>query len=268
MAGTERRVSRLWKDGTAYEMIVPEPVGGLVGAPAMVEVADRMRLLDTAASRPGARGRVRALLGVECLSSRQLTGLMGGRSARRGQVDDRQLRRFTRACEAGVAAGRIGVPELCGAHRAVAPGGGTPRSGTVWIGGVPTPARAQFVPPPAEELGRLLADLAAFLARDDLCPVVQTAVGYAQLVLIHPFSDGNGRLGRWLLQVQPRRRSLVRALVAPMGLYFLAHAPAYMAAHAAYRDGDLDRWCAFFGDAMVRCSAAAEQAVALAARTA
>ncbi|MEX5631868.1 Fic family protein [Parafrankia sp. FMc2] len=258
MAGTERRVSRVWNDGAAYDMVVPEPVAGLAGVPAMTAVAERMRALDALAARPGTGTQVRALLAVECLSSRQVTRMSAAGSAGSRPVGDGQLRRFTRACAAGVAAEQLGPAELRRAHRAVVPGGGTVRSGTVWVGGVPTPPRAEFVPPPPEDLGRLLADLGAFLMRDDLCPVAQVAIGYAQLVVIHPFRDGNGRVGRWLLQVMPRRRGLVHELVAPMGLYFLANAPAYMAAHAAFRAGDLERWCSFFGDAVIRCSAATE----------
>lgn len=265
MAGIERRVTRVWKDGTRYDMLVPALVGDLVGAPTLTAAADGMRLLDAVAGRAGTRARVRALLGVECLSSRQIAALAAGRVVAPGHVGDEQLRRFTRACADAVTARRIGPDELRRAHRAVAPGGGTVRTGVVWIGGVPTPARAQFVPPPVEELDRLLADLAAFLDREDLCPVTQVAIGYAQLVLIHPFTDGNGRLGRWLLQVMPRRRGLVRDLVAPMGLYFLANAAAYRAAHAAYRAGDVDRWCAFFADSVLRCSTAATDVLAPAA---
>ena len=260
VVGTERLIRRVWSDGTRYEMTVPAPIGDLTAAPVLSGAADRLRALDNVAGQAGARARLRALLGVESLPSGQLRALAEGRAVAPDRAGDRRTRRFVQACDLGVAARELGAEQVRGAHRAVLPGGGAMRTAPVWVG-ASAPGRAQFVPPPVEELGRLLADLTVFLARDDLCPVAQVAIGYAQLMVIHPFRDGNGRVGRWLLQVQPRRRGLVAHLVAPLGLYFFANSPAFIAAHAAYRDGDVAGWCAFVDEAVHRCAEAATKII-------
>ncbi len=67
-----------------------------------------------------------------------------------------------------------------------------------WIGGT-DPRTAVHVAAPPERIAPLKADLFAFVARDDLDPVTQAAVAHAQFETIHPFADGNGRLGRVLI---------------------------------------------------------------------
>ena len=76
-----------------------------------------------------------------------------------------------------------------------------------WIGGSDfSPAGAEFIPPPPDAVGHLLTDLVAFLSRDDLSPTQQAAIAHAQFETIHPFADGNGRVGRCLIHVVYRRR--------------------------------------------------------------
>jgi Fic family protein len=78
-----------------------------------------------------------------------------------------------------------------------------------WIGGNDhNPCGADFVPPPPEEVDRLLADLCAAINDDVLPPLVQAALVHAQFETIHPFDDGNGRTGRALIQVVLRRRGV------------------------------------------------------------
>ena len=70
-----------------------------------------------------------------------------------------------------------------------------------WIGPAgSTPGGAAFVPPPFEEVPRALGDLEVFLHRDDgLPPLVRIGLAHAQFETIHPFLDGNGRVGRLLI---------------------------------------------------------------------
>lgn len=82
------------------------------------------------------------------------------------------------------------------------------RSEQVWIGsGHRTPADAQFVPPPHTEVRALMGDLAAYISdRTVWAPaVVKAAVAHAQFETIHPFTDGNGRIGRALTNLVLRR---------------------------------------------------------------
>ena len=78
-----------------------------------------------------------------------------------------------------------------------------------WIGGrLNSPIDARFIPPPEDDVPRLVADLATFLNRDDLPAVAQAAIAHAQFETIHPFLDGNGRVGRCLIHVVLRRRGV------------------------------------------------------------
>src|SRR5439155_1398021 len=80
------------------------------------------------------------------------------------------------------------------------------------------PGRADFVPPPPESVPALMDDLCAFVNRADLPAVVQAAVAHAQFETIHPFADGNGRVGRALIHVVLRRRGLAPRYVPPVSL--------------------------------------------------
>jgi Fic family protein len=115
-----------------------------------------------------------------------------------------------------------------------------------WIGGS-SPLDAALVTPPAEELPALLADLVAYANRSDIDPVVQAAAAHAQLEIIHPFGDGNGRVGRvlvsWLLT---RRLDLLTP--PPVSLGLAADRSSYLAGLTLFRLGQADRWVRWFAD--------------------
>ena len=74
-----------------------------------------------------------------------------------------------------------------------------------WIGHDPdTPVGAEFLPPPARDVERLLDDPCRYANRADMPAVVQAAVVHAQFETIHPFADGNGRVGRALIARRSR----------------------------------------------------------------
>ena len=113
---------------------------------------------------------------------------------------------------------RFGVDEIIAIHRHLlerAPNkriAGQIRTEQNWIGGNDyNPCGADFVPPPSEDVERLLADLCAAINDETLSPLVQAALVHAQFETIHPFGDGNGRTGRALVTSYCRGEVLYRA---------------------------------------------------------
>jgi Fic family protein len=112
-----------------------------------------------------------------------------------------------------------------------------------WIGGRDdSPQRADFIPPPAAEVPALIDDLCHFLNRTDLPTLVQAAIGHAQFETIHPFADGNGRVGRCLIQIALRRRNAIARHVPPISVVLAANAKAYIDGLVACREGRLIEW--------------------------
>ena len=112
------------------------------------------------------------------------------------------------------------------------------RTEPVWIGGGSTPIGATFVGPRHELIPGAIADLIAFAQRADVPALPQIAVGHAQFETIHPFTDGNGRTGRALVQSLLRNKGLTRQVTVPVSAGLLADTDAYFAALTSYRDGD------------------------------
>lgn len=107
-----------------------------------------------------------------------------------------------------------------------------------WIGGSDySPNNALFVPPPPETVPAYLDDLFAFANRDDLPVFVQAAVLHAQFESIHPFIDGNGRIGRTLIHAVLRRRKATRHLTVPIASGLVGHRERYFDALDDYRNG-------------------------------
>ncbi|MDP9738069.1 Fic family protein [Curtobacterium sp. 260] len=111
-----------------------------------------------------------------------------------------------------------------------------------WIGGGRTPRDADHVPPPPEFVPSLMADLFAFLARDDLHPVAQAAIAHAQFESIHPFTDGNGRTGRALVAAVLRHRGATRTASPPVSSVLVAERARYFQHLTQYREGHVDAW--------------------------
>jgi Fic family protein len=133
-----------------------------------------------------------------------------------------------------------------------------------WIGGTRiNPARADFVPPPHEYVPALMDDLCVYANREDVSAVVQAAIAHAQFETIHPFADGNGRVGRALIHVVLRRRGLASRYVPPVSLALAADARRYIGGLTAFRDGKPAEWCRVFAEAV---RIAATKAAGLASR--
>ncbi|GLK16201.1 Fic family protein [Herbiconiux flava] len=109
-----------------------------------------------------------------------------------------------------------------------------------WIGGSDhSPRDALYVPPPPELVEPLIDDLLAFAHRDDLPPLLQAAIVHAQFESIHPFTDGNGRIGRALIQAVLRRRGNARTVVVPIASALSADRERYFGLLDAYRAGEV-----------------------------
>ncbi|GAA1146782.1 Fic family protein [Microbacterium natoriense] len=108
-----------------------------------------------------------------------------------------------------------------------------------WVGGSDhSPRDALHIPPAPERVSALLDDLLAYLNRDDVPVLVQASIAHAQFESIHPFTDGNGRIGRALVSASLRRRGAIRNGVIPMASGILARQGDYFAALGEYRSGD------------------------------
>jgi len=151
----------------------------------------------------------------------------------------------------------MSLPDLLGIHRLLMQstsrpaGAGELRTAQNWIGGTPyNPLSAVFVPPPPEYVRPLVDDLLRFMSRDDLPAVIQAAITHAQFETIHPFHDGNGRVGRALIHVVLRRRGIANRFVPPVSLVLATSAAQYVAGLTAYREERLADWIDVFSHAV------------------
>lgn len=139
-------------------------------------------------------------------------------------------------------------------HRHIA---GRLRTQQNWIGGNDyNPCGADFVPPPPEEMERLLAELCRAVNDDTLPPLVQAAVVHAQFETIHPFDDGNGRTGRALVHVVLRRRGLAPRFLPPISVVFAGARERYVTGLMRFRfdDGGAVGWIEHFAAATLRAA--------------
>ncbi len=105
-----------------------------------------------------------------------------------------------------------------------------------WIGGNDwNPIKAQFVPPPAEHVEALMTDLVSYTSGGVHAPLVQAALVHAQFETIHPYTDGNGRVGRALIHTVLTRRGLTPTAVLPVSMVLLTRSDAYLDGLTAYR---------------------------------
>lgn len=105
-----------------------------------------------------------------------------------------------------------------------------------WVGGNDHhPLDAEFVPPEPRQVAPLMTDLTTYLNGGEHAALVQAGLVHAQFETIHPFKDGNGRVGRALIHTVLVRRGLTRSAVLPISLVLLTRSQEYVAALTAYR---------------------------------
>jgi Fic family protein len=225
-------------------------------------------------------GVARQLLRSESLASSRIEGLsLGHRRVALAVFDDRAMDSKAadivgnvRAMEQaiGFAARQPIEPDtLLAVHRTLLrfgedePIAGRWRDAQGWIGGSNLRS-AVYIPPPPAEVVELVDDLCAFLRREDMPTLCQAAIAHAQFESIHPFVDGNGRVGRCLIHAVLRRRGLTPHYVPPISLILAARRNHYFAGLEEYRRGDGPyHWIAFFAGV---CEAAALEAERLSAQ--
>ncbi len=266
----------------SYDAFVPELLSGdpltLPAEPVgVLSEAERAIAALNSHAHPALQPLARLLLRTESIASSKVEGL---------QVDARGLARAEAKRDAGSKVGpdalevlanvdamqlavedatadeQLELRHVLSVHAALmswapeAVAAGRVRDVQNWIGGNDyTPCGAAFVPPPPDEVPKLLDDLIDFCNGEDLPPLLQAALAHAQFETIHPFVDGNGRTGRALVHVLLRRRGLAPAYVPPVSVILARDRQGYIDGLSVFRAGDLAGWVERF------CAAAAEAAL-------
>lgn len=122
-----------------------------------------------------------------------------------------------------------------------------------WIGGT-RPGNAHFVPPPADRLMECMGALEHFLHdQPEKTPaLIKAALAHVQFETIHPFLDGNGRLGRLLITLLICSEGVLREPLLYLSLYFKSHRQQYYSLLNHVRlTGDWESWLDFFADAVI-----------------
>lgn len=147
--------------------------------------------------------------------------------------------------------------------RGIQRGPGEFRTNQVWIGGHRAD-EATFVPPPANEIAACWSELEKFLndVPEPTEPVIKAALMHVQFETIHPFMDGNGRLGRLLIPLILAQAGVLQEPLLYLSVFFKKHRQTYYERLQQVRlTGDWESWLLFFVDAI---TATATQAVATA----
>ena len=116
-----------------------------------------------------------------------------------------------------------------------------------WVGGS-SPANARFVPPPANELPQLLGEFEQYLnLHNDMPPLVQCALLHYQFETLHPFNDGNGRVGRLLITLYLVSKGILDQPILYLSAYLKIHQQEYYDRLQQVRThGTYEKWIAFF----------------------
>jgi Fic family protein len=168
----------------------------------------------------------------------------------------------------------ISVRLLCQAHGLLLDGvrgagkqPGELRRSQNWVGGA-RPGRAVFVPPPPDRVPALLADLERFIhdRSPALPPLVRVALVHAQFETIHPFLDGNGRIGRLLIAALLEQWGLLPEPLVYLSGYLKQHQAEYYRRLSAVRStdsggGDWEGWVGFFLDGVEAAATEAERGI-------
>ncbi len=164
----------------------------------------------------------------------------------------------------------ISVRLLCDAHQVLLDGArghgkqpGELRRSQNWIGGT-RPGNAVFVPPPADRVADLLQGMENFIHAPaaELPPLVKMALVHAQFETIHPFLDGNGRIGRLLIAALMEHWGLLPEPLMYLSGYLKQHQSEYYRLLSNIRtQGDWEAWVAFFLEGVAVAAVQAERSI-------
>lgn len=194
------------------------------------------------------------LLRTESASSSQIEGVTASARALAMAAIDAKAGPNAQLINANVAAmqravelaDEISIEAILAAHAALLDGHtyaapGSLRDQQVWIGNnALSPHTASFVPPHHSRVAAALGDLIGFTHRADLPVLMQVAIAHAQFETIHPFNDGNGRVGRTLVHAMLHRSGVTRRLTIPLSAGLLADTSGYFHALRDYREGRIE----------------------------
>ncbi|WP_182376699.1 Fic family protein [Nocardioides sp. WS12] len=281
-----------------YQRYVPDPIDGValaVGGEVSRQVAKVERSIR-ALNGPGAEGLAgiaRFLLRSEAIASSRIEGIapsaqqvalaeLGQSETIRGVSNQAQLvannMTIVRAATTElVETDVLTVDHIVELHRSLLPD--EPRHHGLrtvqnWIGTSSwTPIGASYVPPDPAQVPAHMADLVDYMNGSAYAPLIQAAVVHAQFETIHPFTDGNGRVGRALVHTVLARRGLTEHAVLPISLVLATLRDQYVAgltdfrhsspAGSAAASASTNAWLITFVDA---AALAVEQSEALMAR--
>ena len=271
----------------AYEVFIPDDISGRdfpLDGDAVAAVSEATRALQHLEASPPRIATLGALaqnlLRSESVASSRIEGVhlshkrlaRAAYQAARGQRDPRaaevlgNVEAMKHAIEIGTAGKPLTTSDIEDTHRTLlrftedTDIAGIVRESQNWIGGNDyNPIGAAYVPPPPEYVRPLLDDLCAFATRTDLAPIVQAGIAHAQFESIHPFADGNGRVGRALIYAILRRRGEIPNYVPPISLILAAEPMGYVGGLTWYREGGVSAWIAQFADAAARAATEAER---------
>lgn len=181
--------------------------------------------------------------------------------------DNREVLNYVRALESAIAALDtlpISSRLLRNAHRLLLAGVARHRGASVeagdlkrdqnWIGGTGRMETARYIPPPPAEAANALDTLCAYINREqrgDLPPLVDAALAHYQFEAIHPFADGNGRVGRMLITLMLMEHGVLPQPLLYMSPYLERRKDAYIdLMFAVSRDGAWADWIGFFLEAV------------------
>lgn len=278
-----RRVTRFWENphegglrrrdrrSGEYRAYVPDPLVGaaLVLSPGTEALAARAEARVRAlGALPDMAGIARFLLRSEAIASSRIEGVAP--SAHRVALAElaqqekvRGLSEQARAVARNVTLVRTAVEKLSGArpvtadrllalHRSLLPDSPEHhgiRSTQNWVGGSSYhPLDADFVPPPPELVPDLVADLLTYLNGATHAPLIQAALVHAQFETIHPFADGNGRVGRALIHTVLTRRGLLAGMILPTSPVLSTLSDEYIEALSCFRKAGDPDWPDALGD--------------------
>jgi len=258
LAGLPKRARR----STRIRAYIPVPVSEASfslddeAVQAVIDAQDAVKEAQQYADTAGVNTIARQLLRSEAIASSQIEGIhVPSHRALAKAAAGNQHRANAQLAHANIEAVRwiydwaadsdepFTPDVICGIHEKLATAdrylighAGEIRSRQNWIGRDPyTPVGANFIPPPAREVRPLLADLCDYANRDDVAPIVQAAAAHVQFETIHPFADGNGRVGRSLIGAILARRQLCRDVIPPISLVLARDRDAYIDALTAWR---------------------------------
>ena len=119
-----------------------------------------------------------------------------------------------------------------------------------WIGGTRS-GNAHFVPPPPDKVIDLMSNLEKFLYNEEIPPLIRAAIIHQQFETIHPFLDGNGRVGRLLITLFLCERKFLKSPLLYISLFFKKHREVYYKKLDVVRnDGNWEDWLNFFFEAV------------------